>query len=301
MKFRNKTVVVCCVVVVHAIAFERHSGPPAVIHRDRTNVDVIEYSFTVTPDNPHLFEIGMTIPAGNADTLVFKMPRWAPGIYHIRDYASKILNFTAKDVHGYPLPVKRKGSNGWQVIPDKEETHVLYQIKPTLESWTGRKFDSTYVLVEGPGTFMYIAGKKKTPVLVDYNIPDHWQICSALDSTYSRYVYEASDYDALIDAPTQLGHFSELEFAVEHATIVCVFHGEADFIMPDFLAMVKKICEYQSSLFDELPLERYVFFYKILPGRLSGGGLEHRNSTTIGLSGNASRKVNSERCGSHGA
>jgi predicted metalloprotease with PDZ domain len=278
----NKFVIVSVLHILISCQFVQ--GHPLKNFSDQNNLGAVKYTLEVEKERPDYFRIQIELRNMLSDTVMVSMPRWSPGVYQIREYAENVRDFKAYDGARRPLKVEKNEKNSWQIISDGRLARIEYGVIPLVETWAGA-FDSTYVLVEGPATFMMVNARRGAAVVVDYNLPDGWEMVSPLHTTEIAHQYYADSYDTFIDAPAQLGIFDKYTFQIEDTPFELVFHGESDFAIDSFLVMVKRICDYHISFFDEIPFDRYVFFYKILPGRFSGGGLEHLNSTTIGLSG----------------
>ncbi|MCB0252041.1 MAG: M61 family peptidase, partial [Anaerolineae bacterium] len=75
-------------------------------------------------------------------------------------------------------------------------------------------------------------------------------------------------------------------FKVDGTPVACVWWDMTEAYEFDMLAateVVRTIVEEQASVFGSLPFFKYLFLYTISPTG-GGGGLEHLNSTSIGLS-----------------
>ncbi len=244
----------------------------------------IRYVLSIDEAALEFFKVKIIIENTTRDRLIFSMPRWSPGAYRIPNYSAAVATFEANGSSGKKLSVQKIGADSWQVVLAGDYLVVEYQVEPAYETWSQVALDSSYALVEGPSVFMYAAGMTALPVTVEYEVPHGWQVASPLLPLSAPNTFRAENYDVLIDSPAQLGNFSRYKFDVDNVPIELVFHGESHFSVDSFLVMVEKICDYQIDFFQEIPFERYVFFYKLLPGRGGGGGLEHANSATIGLS-----------------
>ena len=131
---------------------------------------------------------------------------------------------------------------------------------------------------------MYVVGAKARPVTCRYSLPVGWEVANGLLPTGDPSVRAARDYDTFADAPTILGIFRRFEFEVAGTPVSCVFWDDTqayDFDMPAFVDVTRRIVEYQGQLFGALPFPFYVFLFTVSP--FGGGGLEHLNSTSIGL------------------
>ena len=95
--------------------------------------------------------------------------------------------------------------------------------------------------------------------------------------------YQASNYDALVDAPVEIGRFDEWTFAGGGAaagrTIRVVYHGEGvDHAL--LTRMLSEIANYETRLMGGAPFPEYTFFLHV-GQNYGGGGMEHANCTAI--------------------
>ncbi len=252
---------------------------------DKTVPGQINYTLEIDTTTYDRARVQIALAGKTKRGLTFQMPKWSPGAYRMRHYPNNVHGFSAYTRDGQLLPFERTMSNGWLIDGEADGLWVEYTVEFPFQSWSGAGFDSTYALVEGSNVFMYVDERRYLPTEVQYLVPSKWKIASPLQQASIPGRYFAANYDALVDAPAQLGFFEEHSFQIEDAEIELIFHGDATFSPDSFTTMVKKICTYQTGFFGEIPFDKYIFFYKILPGYRGGGGLEHRNSATIGLSG----------------
>lgn len=219
------------------------------------------------------------------------IPTWTPGAYGIRRSGDRIDNFTAKSGNR-ALTVLKIDPLTWSIDTDGiKSMQVSYRIKQRPRRFGSRATgdNKTGMQVSGPGTYMYVVGQKDRPVTVRYELPKGWKLANGLLTTADPMLRRARDYDTFIDAPTIFGIFKEYEFAVNGTPFQCVFFENQqsyDFDIEAFVDLTKRIVTYQGEMFGSFPFPNYVFLFT-LPG---GGGLEHLNSTSIGLSAPAQKR-----------
>ena len=93
---------------------------------------------------------------------------------------------------------------------------------------------------------------------------------------------KAASYDALADAPIELGKFQEFDLPGVSPRITVVVHGEK-WSKKQLEENLKRICEYEIKLMEGAPFDHYTFILHIGKGA-GGGGMEHSYSTAIGVS-----------------
>ena len=136
---------------------------------------------------------------------------------------------------------------------------------------------------EGPAIYMYARGYKDAPAWVTFDLPDGWEVWSGL-APQADGRHFAKDYDTLADCPLKLGVVQHWSFEAHGAKFdVVVDSGrDAKFDHAAWLANIRKIVDASVGIFGgDLPVDRYVFLFTAGPG--AGGGLEHLNSTCIGV------------------
>ncbi|MFQ5705878.1 MAG: M61 family metallopeptidase [bacterium] len=246
------------------------------------NFGTISYTVGIDETSYEFFRIRIEVSHLPSKTLTLRMPTWSPGAYRIRDYSKNVTNFKAFDKTHALLNVERIGVDSWQVKLQSDYALVEYEVEPAFEFWSGNSLDSTHALVQGPSSLMYLEGFESKPCLIKFEVPDGWGIVSSLNKSDSLNYY-AENYPILIDSPALLGRFKRYSFRLNNVPFYLILTGDISFQTEPFLKMVQGICEYQIAFFKEIPFEKYDFFFTFSP-RQFGGGLEHGNSTVIGLS-----------------
>ncbi|HIE47771.1 TPA: M61 family peptidase, partial [Candidatus Bipolaricaulota bacterium] len=217
--------------------------------------------------------------------LVFSMPIWIPGSYFVGTYGDKVMNFAAVGADGAALPVEKLSKSDWEVqTRGVSDVRVSYDVLTSRHGFMGRALDSTGALVQGVTTWMYVRGLEKLPARVHINPPDGWDVAVALPATDNANDFLAKNYDELADSPILMGTLQDTVFYCYDKPHEIWFRGEADFSHKDFTRMVEKIVKHQIDMFGVAPYDRYVFQFTLMPSFRGGGGLEHANSTSIGLS-----------------
>ena len=232
------------------------------------------------------YKVQIHVAENQKNRLVFAMPSWLPGSYYINDYGKTVTHIEVKNGKKESLPIIRLSANEWEVITNgSEEINFSYQVTPTGHNFLGSPIDSAGALVQGASTWMYVKGMENSPIKITINPPNDWTVSTALEYEIQNEKYFAPNYDQLADCPIMLGNLRDTTLTISGIPHDLYFRGDADFDLPAFAKMVKEIVQYQVSIFKEIPYDHYVFQYSIMPGYNGGGGLEHANSTSIGLSG----------------
>lgn len=258
----------------------------------------IRYAVTVDPADRTGYAVEMRI--GDApDTLRLAIPIWAPGAYRVAMFARNVRDLTVRVGAGgggadgageeREVPVARVDSSTWRAVVGRgAEAVVRYRIAyPTPEAPAlpnNRAFlRETGALLDGPATYLYLAGRKLVPAHVTFRVPDEWRIATGLVPTADPRTFFAPSYDVLIDSPVLAGELHRWRFEVDG-----VPHTIAWWLRPDapafdtaaFAATTERAVREAIRVFGRPPYREYTFLFVDGPG----GGLEHLNSTTIGIS-----------------
>ena len=244
------------------------------------------YSVTVPNDRgAYLVEVQVEHPP-NPSRLV--IPNWAPGAYRLMDSWQNIHDFGAVTAGGDPLPVHHDSPISWVIDTHGSARITVRYTAGLTDSVAWRRPNNRWFLrassglIDGPRTFMYLDGWKQAPARLTFQLPQGWRIATGLapankDST----IFAAPSYDILIDSPVLLGKYLRYSFtagATPHRAVVDLGGVRAE--APNtFVDMLRRISTTAIGIFGSAPYHDYTYIF--VGGR--GGGLEHLNSTTIGV------------------
>jgi predicted metalloprotease with PDZ domain len=244
------------------------------------------YAVTVPSDrSAYLVEIQINNPPSPSRLVI---PNWAPGAYRLMDSWQNIRDVGAVTAAGDPLPVRQDSPISW-VIDPHGAARITVRYSAGLrdaDQWrrpNNRWFlRSTSGVVDGPRTFMYLDGWKQAPARVTFQMPRGWRVATGLVPTRSdSTIFQAPSYDVLIDSPALLGNFLTYSFSAAgtpHRAVVGL-GGDRAQAPGVFVDMLRRISTTAIGIFGTAPYKDYTFIF--VGGR--GGGLEHLNSTTIGV------------------
>jgi predicted metalloprotease with PDZ domain len=258
----------------------------AFIQRYDRTAPQIDYTITVPESDRSAYHVALRI-ANAPGTLRLAIPAWAPGAYRLMGSGANIADLAATDTTGRSLPVTRADSLTWSVEAGAASVVVVTYTTAIrrAEEWArpnNRWFLRGHSgLIDGPRTFLYLDGWTLGPSLVTLRLPAGWEIGTGLVPTTDPMVYWAPSYDVLIDSPTLVGRFTTWRFTaagVPHRVVVDVEDRPVTFDSVAFVDMLRRIAEAGIAVFGSAPYKDYTF---IFAG--AGGGLEHLNSTTIGI------------------
>jgi len=227
-------------------------------------------------------------------TVRIAIPRWAPGAYRLVDFAARLRGVTVVTSAG-ERRVADSALAGKSVWPAPNAPalavpggtlEVRYEIVGDSSPNNRAFLRSSGALLDGPATYLYLLGQTLAPARVHFDVPSSWRIVTGLRPTFDPASFFAPSYDVLVDTPVLMGDARSL--AVRQLDVDGVPHrvawwrrpGAAPFDTAAFVAPVPAIVEQVKRIFGWIPYRDYSFLF--IDG--TGGGLEHLNSTTIGIS-----------------
>lgn len=249
----------------------------------------VRHQVSLRDARAHLVTIRSTfaVPAGESlpDPLVVAMPVWTPGSYLVREYARNVEAPRAGAPlapGAAPLPVTKLRKNAWSIahggVAEVAFEYELYCNEITVRT---NHVDASHAYLNGAATFCFAAHAPEAASDVALDIPEGWQVTTALATTGEPRVYRAASFDELADSPIAAGQHLERTFEALGKPHAFAIWGEAPAAnWDDVVRDTKAIVETEARLFDGgFPYDAYAFLWLLTPR--TRGGLEHRASTTL--------------------
>ena len=211
------------------------------------------------------------------------MPAWN-ALYQIRDFSSHMMQVSARDDAGKPLPIVKLDKQTWQVAGNGTVT-VSYPIYWDEPGPLHSQLNPDHAFLNLAMVLLYVPDRRRRTrewCLTTCQRTGAWPwnlIPPALTSASSTGAYVAPSYDALVDAPVEIGQFDEFRIEAGGRPIRIVVHGDAG-DRTRLADALKRIVDYQVSLMGGAPFREYMFLFHVGPN-FGGGGMEHANCTAI--------------------
>ncbi len=246
--------------------------------------------YLITSGNPasHYFDVAIEVDRPDPAGQVLRLPNWIPGSYMIRDFARNLIDLKARGESG-EVAITQLDKSSWRAEPCDGPLQVEYRVYSKDLSVRAAHLDSTHGYYNGTSVFLEVMGQADQPceVLIERPQPAYcaeWRVATSLArkeaEAYDFGLYEALDYDDLIDHPVEMGEFALISFeacGVPHdVALTGRFECDGDRLAAD----LKKICEHHIRFFGEpAPMDYYLF--QVMVVGEGYGGLEHRASTSL--------------------
>ena len=241
----------------------------------------IAYHLSWDKPNSHYFHIRMDI-ATTDDAVDVRIPAWRPGRYIVQNYAKDIIDFEAADENGAALPFRKTDKGTWRIQTNGAETVVVRYKSYARTLDAGASYlDETEAYLNPITALMYVPGRELHPVSLTIDKPDGWNVATAMNFNDEHGAYLVENYHELADSPLIVSPDLEtFAFDYEGARIEIVFQGQGNYDPDKVIEDVRKIVAEQVEVMQDIPFERYVFLYHLVPYPM-GHGVEHKNSTSI--------------------
>lgn len=243
----------------------------------------VHYTLVLDRPQTQTLRVVMQIDGAPGPEVTVQMPTWRPGRYVILDPASEVRWFVARAGEGGELPTTKADKSTWVIQTGAADDGVTdlrieYEIYANELNLRTRHVDASHAFINGSTVFMLYPPRREQATTVRVEAPRGWHVSSGL-STSNDGLLTASDYDMLVDCPLEIGTHQRVQFQVQGVPHEIAIWGEGDWdaerLRRDFADIVAE----QSSIFGDLPYDKYVFLMHVQPG--IGGGTEHYNSTIL--------------------
>ena len=249
---------------------------------------MIRYKITSRNPGGHYFDVSIWIDKPDPAGQQLRLPNWIPGSYMIRDFARNLLDLRACNQAG-ELAIEQIDKSNWRVAACSGELSVTYKVYAKDLSVRAAHLDHSHGYYNGSSVFVEILGQGDQPCEILIEKPDaaccvDWKLATSLKrkqaETYDFGLYEALDYDDLIDHPVEMSAFTRITFEACGVPHDIILTGRFECDEARLAADLKTICEHHIRFFGEpAPMDYYQF--QVMVVGEGYGGLEHRASTSL--------------------
>lgn len=244
----------------------------------------IRYEVSINHPERHLFHVIMTIPDVSGEVTV-QIPAWN-ALYQIRDFSSHMQQVEAFSATR-KAPIEKIDKQTWRFLGQGTIT-IRYATYWDEVGPFGTQLNGEHAFINPAMILLYVSNRRSEDVrLLLPDVPRPWQVESATPIVEEsmggvrNFALDAKGYDALVDGPIEIGNFKNFSVPGVPTDIRAVVHGD-NWSQKEIEGELSRICNYQLKLMGGAPFERYVFILHIGKGA-GGGGMEHANSTAIGI------------------
>jgi predicted metalloprotease with PDZ domain len=256
----------------------------------------IHYSLRLI-EGDSVFRVSMSVEGLHQRSVMLHFPIWSPGSYNIIDVGRFVGDVKATSGTGAAYDVRKLDAGSYHITNTGSSLTISYVVgnsdpKATKMWITGARIEPDYAFANSVALFGYIEGMKELPVELAIAAPEGWSYALPLEPAAGPDRFHARNYDVLIDAPIQMGHFTRVPIAVNGVTNTITITSSSRVDSSAVRAITdstRRIVEIINGFFHDTPPEPYLFQIYLRGQhdirRQEGffGGLEHLNATTISL------------------
>lgn len=255
----------------------------------------VHYLVEIDKPEHHHVKVIMTIENVKESKVKVFLPSWSPGSYLMREYARHVRWFQASQANGEVLFHTQLAKGVWEIDWEKSGVktrqhsfQVSYDVYCKELTVRTSHVDSSHAFLHGPSYLMGLLDANIKDPTIEFRFPPLWSKLSTglkdISTDRKVFLYSATDYDELIDAPVEIGCHETDGFEFLGKPHHVAHYGELYPHKNNIKGDIKKIVETVSKHFDnELPYDQYLFLTHFVPKLY--GGLEHLNSTALQFDG----------------
>ncbi|MGH9729872.1 MAG: M61 family metallopeptidase [Candidatus Acidiferrales bacterium] len=252
----------------------------------------IQYTISLAHPDQHSFHVTMTVPNAGRE-LIVAMPAWN-ATYDIRDFAYRVTDVQASeassDAAGAPLHVVKLDKQTWRITAPQNSQTDLGTVTIQYDNYWddpgpfSSQLNAHHAFLNLAEVLFYIPSRRAEESEVSYiDLPANWRIAEELPAGKSANAFAAPSYDALVDAPAEIGAFREFQFDANGAHFRVVVDGR-DWDQQRLTGVLRKIVSYETGMMRDVPFHEYMFIFHFGSfAEAGGGGMEHANCTAIAM------------------
>ncbi len=236
---------------------------------------MITHSITIADANAHQFRVTLSVPQP-APRQRLSLPVWIPGSYLVREFARHLSGLQAR-VGERAIALEQVDKTSWVAPCDGRAaltvTYLVYAFDASVRT---AFLDASRGFFNGTSLCLRVEGRERGTAT-----PAAARLAAWLDRSpppcprwrgAGKGVYQAADYDELVDHPVEMGRFWRGAFAARGIAHEFVVAGA----LPDFdgdrlLADTRRICEAEIDFWHgkgrtrragsgpAVPFKRYLF------------------------------------------
>jgi predicted metalloprotease with PDZ domain len=238
----------------------------------------IRYTVRIPQPSAQLVSVELEARGVDGDA-VLAMASWTPGSYLMREYARSVVHFDAADGERRALAWEKTDKNRWRVAAPADGTlrarWVLHAAELSVRT---SHVDGTHAFLTGAATFPYLEGREEEPAEIAFDVPDSWQVTTALEAAGER-AFRAASFDQLADSPFEIGTHRTIDWLIDDVPHRWAIWGRGNDDAKRLTQDTTRIVLAEKELFGSLPYPAFTFILHLLSG--GTGGLEHRDCTVL--------------------
>ncbi len=264
-----------------------------ILFSSMINIDAQNVKYEIRIPNPksHYAEVLIKTIASEKGNIKISMPVWTPGSYLVREFAKNVESVSC-DINSRAIDVNKIDKNTWS-IPAKKGDEISFRYKVYCFELSVRTsfIDADQALLNMASVLMFVEGKEKLNGELTILSPAGWlsavspmSITSQdpMPNSPNELFLQFENYDELVDSPVQLGNFEKINFTVSGVPHTVALVGLNNANLDKLKSDMQHICQTMTNIVGTHPCKKYTFIIQHVEA--GGGGLEHKNGSTLMMS-----------------
>jgi len=250
--------------------------------------NMIKYQIGSRNPATHYFDVSIYIDKPEPGGQCLRLPNWIPGSYMIRDFSRNMIDLVALSA-GAEIGIEQIDKSNWRVSGCDQPLVVSYLVYAKDLSVRAAHLDHSHGYYNGSSVFLEVVGQADRPceVVIERPAADYcrnWRLATSLArkqaQAYDFGLYQAQNYDDLIDHPVEMGEFKKISFEACGVPHDIILSGRFECDEARLARDLTSICEHHIRFFGE-PAPMHYYQFQVLVVGDGYGGLEHRSSTSL--------------------
>jgi predicted metalloprotease with PDZ domain len=239
----------------------------------------ISYTVSLADRDQHRFHVTMTVPNA-AGQVILRMAAW-DALYQIRDFSYRVTSLSAHDDSGAATAAKLD-KDTWSIAAHGTLT-IAYDTDWNETGPFACQLNGEHAFINPKMILLYIPQRRAEDVRIAFaDAPANWHAAVELPEVAGGggFAFAAANFEALADAPIEIGAFDEFQFQAGGRPIRVAIYGHG-WKRDEVIAILTRIVNNEVAMMGSAPFPEYLFLFHVGDGW--GGGMEHMNSTAISV------------------
>ncbi len=228
----------------------------------------LRYYLEIDEQTWDAFHVNISITNNKLDRLLCYMPEVNPWLALNYHTGNDIIKFEVSDRFGDKIPFSRVNSSTWILdAKNNDIVNISYQVSNRNDHILGERLNRKFARIDCGSVFLSIRELKNSPLYLTVRVPHRWKLATGLESNDQIFEYYVDNYEQLVKHPLYMAAFKEIYFRLNDRTGYIIIDGQQTPEVGKLSSIAAKIAYYQTKLFADIPFDRYLFIFKLFPGK----------------------------------
>jgi len=228
----------------------------------------LNYYLEIDEQSWDAFQVSISINNNKIERLLCYMPEIYPWLALNHQTGHNISKFEVSDRFGDKIQFNQVNSSTWIIDAGNNDiVNISYRVGNRNDHILGERLNRKFARVDCGSVFLLIRELKDSPLCLTVRVPHRWKLATSLESHDQGFEYYVNDFEQMIKHPLYMAVFEEIYFKLKDRTNYIIIDGQRTPEVGKLSSIAAKIAYYQTKLFDDIPFDRYLFIFKLFPGK----------------------------------